>query len=158
MANNPPRIYWDACVFLSYVNEHPDRVGNIETLLEEASREEIEILTSTVSIVEVAFGAQEQEQEALSADVEAKINTLWQPASPVEMVEFHILIAEEAQQLMRSGIPQGWRLKPMEAIHLCTARRMEVDVFHTYDGPLKKWASKVGYPIGEPNPTSPKLL
>jgi predicted nucleic acid-binding protein len=154
----PPRVYWDACVFLSYVNEYEDRVRDIEDLLAEAERGDIEIITSTTSIVEVAFGASEQRQAALSDETEARINKLWEPASPVNMVEFHTLIAEDAQRLVRSGIPEGWSLKPMDAVHLSTARRMGADAFHTYDGPLKKWAARVGYPIGEPNPTSPRLL
>lgn len=61
-----PRVYWDANVFLSYVNEYADRVQEIEALLEEGKRGEIELLTSTVSVVEVAFGAVEQKQAALS--------------------------------------------------------------------------------------------
>lgn len=154
----PPRIYWDACVFLSYVNEYEDRVRDIEDLLAEARRGDIEIITSTASIVEVAVGASEQQQATLSEETEARINKLWEPAAPVKMVEFHTLIAEAAQRLMRSGIPEGWSLKPMDAVHLSTARRMGVDAFHTYDGPLKKWSARVGYPIGEPNPTSPRLL
>jgi predicted nucleic acid-binding protein len=152
------RVYWDACVFLSYVDEDPGRVQDIQTLLDEARRGEIEIVTSTASIVEVAFGAAERSQSALSEETEAKINRLWEPASPVNMVEFHTLIAEAAQKLMRSGVPEGWSLKPMDAVHLATARRMRVDAFHTYDDRLKKWAAKVGYLIGEPDPTSPTLL
>ncbi len=152
------RVYWDACVFLSYVDEDPDRVQDIQTLLDEARRGEIEIVTSTASIVEVAFGAAERSRSVLSADTEAKINRLWEPASPVNMVEFHTLIAEAAQKLMRNGIPEGWSLKPMDAVHLATARRMRVDAFHTYDDRLKKWVAKVGYPIGEPDPASPTLL
>lgn len=158
MPEKPQRIYWDACVFLSYVNEDAGRVNDIQTLLDEAGRNELEIVTSTVSIVEVAFGAAERKNSALSTDMEAKIRRLWEPASPVNMVEFHTLIAEVAQRLSRSGIPEGWSLKPMDAIHLSTARRMRVDAFHTYDDRLKKWTSKVGYPIGEPDPASPVLL
>ncbi len=154
----PPRIYWDACVFLSYVNEYADRVPDIEGLLAEAKRGDIEIITSTASIVEVAFGAAEQAQRTLSEETEAKINRLWEPASPIIMVEFHTLIAQAAQQLMRGGVPEGWSLKPIDAVHLATARRMAADAFHTYDGALRKWAATVGYPIGQPNPTSPRLL
>lgn len=153
-----PRVYWDACVFLSYVNGLPDRLPDIDALLAEARRGEIDILTSTISMVEVAFGRVEQDQTALSTEVEAKINRLWEPQSPVKMVEFHRLIAEDAQRLMRSGIPEGWSLKPMDAIHLCTARRTECGAFHTYDGRLEKWTSKVGLPIGNPNPSNPQLL
>jgi predicted nucleic acid-binding protein len=151
------RIYWDACVFLSYVNEYPDRVGDIESLLAEAERDEVELVTSTASIVEVAFGATEQQGRALDAETELKINSLWEPAAPVKLVEFHRLIAQEAQALMRSGIPEGWSLKPMDAIHLCTARRMNADAFHTYDDKLDKWSARVGFPVVRPNPTSPQL-
>ena len=154
-----PRIYWDACVFLSYVNEYPDRIGDIEALLAEADRREIEIVTSTLSTVEVAFGAVEKMREALSAEMETKINRLWHPHySPVKTVDFYALIGEDAQKLMRSGIPDGWALKPLDAIHLCTARRVEAEAFHTYDGGLDKWSPRVGFPIGRPNPTSPRLL
>jgi predicted nucleic acid-binding protein len=93
----------------------------------------------------------------LDAETELKINGLWEPASPVKLVEFHRLIAQEAQVLMRSGIPEGWSLKPMDAVHLCTARRMKADAFHTYDEKLDKWSARVGFPIGRPDPTSPKL-
>lgn len=154
-----PRIYWAACVFLSYVNEYPDRLGDIEALLAEADRKEIDIVTSTISIVEVAFGAVEKRREALSAEIETKINRLWNPHySPVKMVDFYALIGEDAQKLMRSGILDGWVLKPMDAVHLCTVRRVEAEAFHTYDEKLDKWSARVGFPIGRPNPTSPKLL
>jgi predicted nucleic acid-binding protein len=153
-----PRFYWDACVFLSYVNEDEDRVGDISSLLESAGKDEIEIVTSTVSVVEVAFGAAERKQSALSEEMEAKINKLWEPASPVTLVEFHILIAEAAKGMIRSGVPAGWSLKPMDAVHLATAQRLKVAEFHTYDGPLKKWASRVSYSIKEPSHSAPKLL
>lgn len=98
MPEQPPRIYWDACVFLSYVNEDAGRVNDIQTLLDEAGRNEIEIVTSTVSMVEVAFGAAERKNSALSTDMEAKISRLWESTSPVNMVEFYTLIAEAAQK------------------------------------------------------------
>ncbi len=152
------RIYWDSCVFLSYVNEDAERVSHISALLEDARNGEIEIVTSTVSVVEVAFGAAEQIQSSLSEEMEARINKLWEPASPLLMADFHILIAEAAKGMMRSGVPEGWSLKPMDAVHLATAQRLEVDEFHTYDGPLKKWASRVSYLISEPIHANPKLL
>ncbi|MBA2514595.1 MAG: type II toxin-antitoxin system VapC family toxin [Solirubrobacterales bacterium] len=155
---SPQRIYWDSCVFLSYVNEDEGRVGDISSLLEGARKQEIELVTSTVSIVEVAFGAAERKQSALSEEMEAKINKLWEAASPVTMVEFHVLIAEAAKRMMRSGIPEGWSLKPMDAVHLATAQRLGVDELHTYDDPLKKWATKVSYPIIEPSHASTRLL
>lgn len=155
---SPPRYYWDSCVFLSYVNKDEDRVGDISSLLEAAEKKEIEIVTSTASVVEVAFGATERKQSALSDEMETRINGLWEPASPVTLVEFHILIAEAAKQMMRIGVPAGWSLKPMDAVHLATAQRLGVDELYTYDGPLKKWAARVDYPIVEPSHASPQLL
>jgi hypothetical protein len=37
------RLYWDSSVFLSYVNDEPGRADIIEELLEQASRDDIEI-------------------------------------------------------------------------------------------------------------------
>jgi predicted nucleic acid-binding protein len=34
---------------------------------------------------------------------------------------------------MRDAIKRGWALKPADAIHLATAKRIEVSYFHTYD-------------------------
>lgn len=155
---SPPRFYWDSCVFLSYVNGDEDRVGDISSLLEAAEKKEIEIVTSTATVVEVAFGAAERKQSALSDEMEEEISKLWEPASPVVLAEFHVLIAEAAQRMIRSGIPAGWALKPMDAVHLATAERLKVAEFHTYDGPLKKWASRVSYSIKEPNHSAPQLL
>lgn len=155
---NPPRFYWDACVFLSYVNQDEDRVGEISSLLEAAEKKEIEIVTSTATVVEVAFGATERKQSTLSDGMEARINKLWEPESPLILVEFHTLIAEAAKKMIRSGVPEGWSLKPMDAVHLATAERLKVVEFHTYDGPLKKWGSRVSYDIKEPSHSAPQLL
>src|ERR1700752_3457837 len=53
-------IYWDSCVFISYLKETAGRIEIIAALLEKAQRGEIEIVTSTCTIVEVAFIASEQ--------------------------------------------------------------------------------------------------
>lgn len=145
-----PRFYWDACVFLSYINENEDRISDISSLLEHARKQEIEIVTSTVSVVEVAFAATEQQDSALSEEAEAKINKLWEASSPIKLVEFHVLIAEEAKDLMRVGIPLGWRLKSKDAVHLATAERLGVTELHTYDNSLDKWSSKVSYNVSRP--------
>lgn len=152
-----PRFYWDACVFLSYVNEDEDRIGDISSLLEHAEKREIEIVTSTVSIVEVAFGAAERRQSALSEEMETKINKLWETSSPIKLVEFHVLIAEEAKKLMRRGVPLGWSLKPKDAVHLATAQRLEVTELHTYDDGLDKWAPEISCEIKRPRYSTPTL-
>jgi predicted nucleic acid-binding protein len=58
---------------------------------------------------------------------------------------------------MRSALAQGWSLKPIDAIHLGTAIRLQVDAFHTYDRGLDKYAARAGFPIQEPIAAQPQL-
>lgn len=55
MPDDDSRVYWDANVLLSYINGVADRVPIIEELFRQARAGEIELLTSSVSRVEVAF-------------------------------------------------------------------------------------------------------
>lgn len=127
MPDEPPRVYWDSNVAISYVNGMADRVAVIEELLRKARAREIELITSSLSIVEVAFAKAEKQSGALDPDVEASIDALWAHGGPIKTVEFYDLIALEARGLMRRGIEQGWgSLKPIDAIHLATAKQIGV--------------------------------
>jgi predicted nucleic acid-binding protein len=156
MTDSPPRIYWDACVLLSYVDDDADRVTEIDELLRRARAGHIEIVTSIVSQVEVAFSRNEKEDQTLDDEVESRINELWTPNSPIKPVEFHEVIAGTARSLMREGVQHGWRLKSHDAIHLGTAKLMGATDFHTYETGLQKYAELVGCPVRPPwNPMSP---
>jgi hypothetical protein len=48
MPDSKPRIYWDTCVLLSFINGLPERLPDIETLLLEAEKETVELLTLDV--------------------------------------------------------------------------------------------------------------
>jgi predicted nucleic acid-binding protein len=153
-----PRIYWDSNVFLSYINGLSDRLPDIETLLLEAEKDTLELLTSTLSIVEVAFATAERDQHALDEETEEKISKFWLPPSPVKLVEFHRLIAEDARDLMRRALPKGWHLKPYDAVHLSTAHRMASDEFHTYDEKLHKYHELVACKVQRPFVSQPGLF
>lgn len=157
MPSKLPRYYWDSCVFLSYIEGTPDRVDDIEAVLLEAEEGKIEIYTSTVSVAEVAFAKQEKDGRALDAATEARIESLWMAPSPVILVEFHRLIANDARRLVRASMVQKLKLKPMDAIHMATAERMQALALHTYDGPMMANAPLVGYPITRPEPHQPTL-
>ncbi len=149
-----PRYYWDACVFISYIDEQAGRLDDIDALLGEARRGEVEIVTSAVSITEVAFGSIERDRNALLPEIQARINGLWLPSSPVKLAEVSKLVVEDARELMRDAIARGTkRPKPMDAIHVSTALRLEADIFHTYDGDLRKIAGRAGLVSAEPVPT-----
>ncbi len=82
---------------------------------------------------------------------------MWEPGSPIGVVEFYELIAEDARDLIRVGLAEKWGLKPMDAIHLATARRMNANRFHTYDGDLTKYGDVIGIPVEEPIADAPML-
>ena len=51
----PRFLYWDTDVFLSYLNENPDRIQTLEAILDSVSQDKQHlIVTSTISKVEVA--------------------------------------------------------------------------------------------------------
>jgi predicted nucleic acid-binding protein len=150
--------YVDANVCLSYVNDDPDRIPIIEAVFEDAQQTGLVLYTSELSIVEVAFAAAEQQSQVLSPESEERIQALWLPGSPIRLVEFYRLIGDDARSLIRLAISKQWRLKPMDAIHLATARRMEVDEFYTYDQRLFKFDAEIGLKVCEPYTSRPRLI
>jgi len=58
MKNNESLIYWDSCIFLSYINDEPKRVNIIEDVWRNILNDKKKVLTSTISIVEVAHGSE----------------------------------------------------------------------------------------------------
>lgn len=145
-----PKYYWDSNVFLSVIERHPERVAVIEQLLNDAEAGRIEIFTSIVSITEVAFAKFEKDQRQLEPEVADQIAQLWLPGSPVKLVEFHELIAIEARDLVRLAMPGDRSLKPMDAIHLATAKRVEAEKLHTYDDKLFRFSIELGFVIEPP--------
>jgi hypothetical protein len=73
------------------------RIEVIEQLLDDAESGKLEIVTSILSEVEVAYGKVEQDAGNPDADVLAAIQALWLPPSPVMLVECHRFIAERAR-------------------------------------------------------------
>ena len=153
----PDTFYWDSCVFLAAVNGEPERLQHIEAMMDAASKGEIVILTSTLSKVEVAFGASEQQRQELDPRVEDRIDELWSTGSPVKLVEFHELLADDARRLIRFAITKGWSLRSADAVHLATAMRHRADSYHTYDEKLPKYSGEIGITIEEPTAPAPYL-
>lgn len=148
-----PVHYWDANVFLSLINEYEERAPDIEEMLNQAAQDKLRIITSTVTVAEVAHAAHEGVSGVLDTETESRINALWDPPSPVKLVEFHRGIAETARGLMRKGKELGLSLKPLDAIHLATAVTHAVSELNTYDDPLKRYAGMSGIKICSPVPT-----
>ncbi len=163
MPDIPQIIYWDANAFLAYVNEETERMPTLDAILDSAAKGEIQLHTSDISRVEVAFGASEQTQRALDTATEQLINSLWNDTSAVVMVEYHADIGDIARTLMRDAMTRGWRLTPLDAIHLATAQWLsdngvQVEEFHTYDRGLDKYGPIVSFRICEPYTVEPRML
>jgi predicted nucleic acid-binding protein len=121
-------------------------------LAESSDREhDREIVTSTFSIVEVAFDLNERAQGALDSETEAKIDALWSDRYAVKLIDFHEGIARDARTLIRGAVASNRPgLKPGDAIHLASARVLQVGEFHTYSKDLPRFADLTGLTIVEP--------
>lgn len=158
------RYYWDACVFIDYLEKTPGRIDDIEAVLEEVLRNPSSVIyTSALSIVEVSFLS--AERNILDSAILAAIDRMWN-AQPFQIVEFNPIVARLARDLIRSGFSNGYRLKPYDATHLATAQwltnnRIPITEFHTYDTYREKSLAVERYTrlkICQPKPFQPSLL
>lgn len=155
----PRFLYWDTDVFLSYLNEHPDRISTLQAILDNISEDKQSlIVTSTISKVEVAWVAHEKFNRVLNPNEESQIDALWNDSSVVDFVEFHDDIAIIARDIMRTGMIKGWKLRTNDAIHLASAQWVECYEINTYDDKWSKYSEIVGIDIKEPSVIQPSLL
>lgn len=154
------RIYWDSNVFLSYINGVADRLPTIDAAFTEvqASKGGLVIITSQIAVTEVAFSVYEKEHKQLDANLEQRLDDLWGDTNVVELVEYYSTIAREARRLMRLAIGKGWSLKPLDAIHLATAKEVQCVQFHTYDEFLDKYSPDINLSIERPHTQGPVQL
>ncbi len=131
--SKPVRIYWDACTWISVINEEravPKKDGTLEnrfspceSILNQAKQDELEIVVSAFTLSEVCK----------SRD----IKDTNQSKLPLFLDDPFILIlpvdkdiALKAQALQTSG---KVTLKPADAVHIATAQYANVEEFHTFD-------------------------
>jgi len=156
----PRFIYWDANVFISYLNNDPNRLPVLEAILEGmGSSKNDRIVTSAISKVEVAWVAHERLKRALSTEEEIRIDALWNNPDVVEMVDFSDEIALIARKLMREGMTRGWKLTTNDAIHLASAQWVGAIELQTYDmDDLPRYSELLGLTICEPHTIQPRLF
>ena len=166
MAASPKRrIYWDACVWIALIQREriPDVNGKIEdrdamcrSVIEVAKRDQIEILTSTLSLAEVC------KDPAIKAQTADAVGDYFEN-DYILLVNADRSVGEHARVLMTSGF-NG--LKPADAIHVATAAISGVEEFHTFDRKLlnldglidKKDGTKLKICIPDPGAAPAPLL
>lgn len=151
-------VYWDANVFLHYVNGTAAYLPVLEALLSSSASPngEVAIYTSALSKVEVSFGEVEKTQQRPIPAIAVQIESLWSDPDAIRLVDFHDVIGQEATRLIRASLPRGGGLQPNDAIHLATAQWLidtgvEIDELHTYDQKLMRHSGSVGFTICEPH-------
>lgn len=154
------RVYFDANVFLAFVSDEPERAGTVEELLRQAGVRSLVVLTSTVTIAEVAYGAEERLQRALDDSIERRVDELWAPGGPVTMIEASRRVLTAARGLIRVNLAAGHgRLTPLDAIHLATAEIERADELATYEkNKHAQWTELIGLPVTEPTLVQPPRL
>lgn len=133
-------LYWDSNLFLSYLEGTPGRFETIQATIVEAELGEVRIYTSTISVAEVAFAGTERTTEVLDPAVAEAIALLG--------TDRLLTLVEVAYDLALAV--RGPRLKPMDAVHLATARHLTVSRMLTYDRQLHKHSNRLGFPILDP--------
>jgi predicted nucleic acid-binding protein len=152
-------FYWDANVFIHYLNGDLERLPTLDAILDAVSKSKKDkIVTSIFSKVEVAWVASEKNHRSLRQDEESKIDALWNDSSIIELVDFNDEIAHMARDLLRRAMAKNWDgLKPNDAIHLATAEWVGAVEMHTYDTRLFKFSELIRIEIKLPVAAQPTL-
>lgn len=150
--------YLDANVLLAYVSNEEGRVDIVEQVLIEGAEGKYSLLTSTLSIVEVAYAVDEIGNFA--AATEGTINELWTPSSPIQLIEPSVAVMRRARDLMREAKRFGRSVKPADAIHLASAvATAGVHTILTYEADNTRgyWAELTGIAVEEPEVAQQRL-
>ncbi len=124
------KLYWDSCAWLGLANDEPGRVIALEDIYEKARAGKFEIWTSTISIVEAnrLQGEENKPKPIAPAGISVFDKIFQQPFIKLAAVDFEIAVL--ARRLIRETPKFGNR---HDAIHLASAVRYNIPIFHTYD-------------------------
>ncbi|MBK5221620.1 MAG: type II toxin-antitoxin system VapC family toxin [Acidimicrobiia bacterium] len=153
MPSDQPMEYLDANVLLAYISGEADRVDIVEQLLSEAAEGKRTLVTSTLSIVEVAYAVSDLGID-LSEESEQAIDELWAPPSPILLIEPSVAVMRRARGFLRQAKSAGRKLKPADSIHLASAAMTAaVGTLLTYETENTRtyWAEVTALVVAEPD-------
>ncbi len=132
MASSPRRVYWDACVWIALIMREQNVVGGSDrstlcrSVVSEAQKNRIEILTSTLSLVEVC------KSPDIKSTEDDKIASFFENDF-ILLMNLDRWVGERARQLMTSGHAG---LKPLDSVHIASAILGQASEMHTFDDKL----------------------
>jgi len=140
--------YWDANVFLAWLKEESDKLAQCEAGIREAEAGRLVIVTSALSLAETLYLV--RGELPVAPETRDKVRGFFRN----EFILLHELdrgIAELAQDVVWDH-----EVEAKDAVHVATAltvgKRLALDQFDTYDGPLRAKSGQIqGLTIGEPN-------
>lgn len=159
MIGKVPRVYADADVLLAYVGNEAGRADTVESILNDARQSRVELLTSVLSIAEVAY-VQFDSRSDFSSAGDAAIDELWKPASPITIVDISETVARKARGVIRNAKQTSvGRVRAADAIHLASAQLHECDRFFTYEheNMRQRWDTLIDASVTEPFTDAPQL-
>ena len=159
MPDKVRRVYADANVLLAYVSNEAGRADTVQSILEDARQSRVELLTSVLSIAEVAYVQTDSSGDFSSAG-DAVIDELWKPASPITLVDISETVARGARGVIRQAKQTSvGGVRAADAIHLASAQLHECDRFFTYehDNMRRRWDTLIGASVTEPFTDNPQL-
>lgn len=132
MRANMAYIYWDACVFLEYFHANPSYIQTLDQILDKIEQDpQQKVVTSVLSLTEIAYVQSEKHRARLAPDFETILNLFWNNRNIIQLIDVNTSIAFQARGFIRQTIPAGYSLKPADAIHLASVQWVGVDEFHT---------------------------
>lgn len=146
--------YWDASCFIAWLNAEERRVEKCHGVIQAASKGDLKIITSAITLTEVI---KPDSETVMGPEKDATINSFFQrPEIVVRDVDRNI--AEFARSLI-------WTYPHLcrnDAVHVATAALTEEsEVLDSFDEDMLRLDGKIGNPgmrIGEPDlPFQPEL-
>jgi predicted nucleic acid-binding protein len=120
----PLKVYWDACVWIALIGKEPGRVERCESIIALAKTGDLQIWTSSLTLVEVhpaphkwSPGKEKAFEDFLLQDF-------------VYEVQLDHDVAVDARELL---VQNPKLRRAPDAIHLASARQNNCDELHTFD-------------------------